>query len=287
MVNCVTIDKGDRVPVSPNWQVLGFTQPTGDGCPRFSESFSTESPTIAHPRANMVNCVTIDKGDRVPVSPNWQVLGFTQPTGDGCPRFSESFSTASPTIAHPRANMVNCVTIDKGDRVPVSPNWQVLGFTQPTGDGCPRFSESFSTESPTIAHPRANMVNCVTIDKGDRVPVSPNWQVLGFTQPTGDGCPRFSESFSTESPTIAHPRANMVNCVTIDKGDRVPVSPNWQVLGFTQPTGDGCPRFSESFSTESPTIAHPRANMVNCVTIDKGDRLTVGFRALGFTQPTV
>ncbi|MDY7052447.1 hypothetical protein, partial [Limnospira fusiformis] len=54
-----------------------------------------------------------------------------------------------------------------------------------------------------------------------------------------------------------------------------PVSPQQLLLGFTQPTvSDYC-------------FGHPTSNMVNCVTIDKGDRLTVGFRALGFTQPTV
>ncbi|WP_315663704.1 hypothetical protein, partial [Limnospira sp. PMC 1240.20] len=35
---------------------------------------------------------------------------------------------------------------------------------------------------------------------------------------------------------FGHPTSNMVNCVTIDKGDRVPVSPQQLLLGFTQPT---------------------------------------------------
>ena len=33
MVNCVTIDKGDRVPVSPQQLLLGFTQPTVSDIP--------------------------------------------------------------------------------------------------------------------------------------------------------------------------------------------------------------------------------------------------------------
>ncbi|QJB25956.1 hypothetical protein [Limnospira fusiformis] len=56
MVNCVTIDKGDRLPVSPQQLLLGFTQPT------------------------KLHRTTIHKGDRVPVSPQQLLLGFTQPT---------------------------------------------------------------------------------------------------------------------------------------------------------------------------------------------------------------
>ncbi|MDC0838016.1 MAG: hypothetical protein P5702_22620 [Limnospira sp. PMC 1291.21] len=59
MVNCVTIDKGDRLPVSPQQLLLGFTQPTG---------------------SDILHRTTIDKGDRVPVSPQQLLLGFTQPT---------------------------------------------------------------------------------------------------------------------------------------------------------------------------------------------------------------